>query len=73
MFFIFDCNDQIVGNPEGYNTMRGAQTQCDNHRAPAYRAIWAAIAARDARDDAAGVPHDKRDRGICSIRLIEGK
>lgn len=29
MFFIFDCNDQIVGNPKGYKTHKGAQTQCN--------------------------------------------
>jgi hypothetical protein len=29
MFFIFDCNDAIVGNPKGYKTHRGAKTQCN--------------------------------------------
>jgi hypothetical protein len=29
MFFIFDCNNDIVGNPKGYKTHRGAQTQCN--------------------------------------------
>jgi hypothetical protein len=29
MFFIFDCNNEIVGNPKGYKTHRGAQTQCN--------------------------------------------
>jgi len=29
MFFIFDCNDNIVGNPKGYKTHRGASTQCN--------------------------------------------
>jgi hypothetical protein len=29
MFFIFDCNKSIVGNPKGYKTHRGAQTQCE--------------------------------------------
>jgi hypothetical protein len=32
MFFIFDCNDDIVGNPKGYKTHRGAQTQCNLDR-----------------------------------------
>lgn len=29
MYFIFDCNGQIVGNPKGYKTHKGAQTQCN--------------------------------------------
>jgi hypothetical protein len=29
MFFIFDCNGDIVGNPKGYKTHQGAQTQCE--------------------------------------------
>ena len=34
MFYIRDCNDNIVGNPNGYKTMRGAQAQT-NIRKPA--------------------------------------
>ena len=33
MFFIYDCNDAVVGNPKGYKTHRGAQTQCNLDRA----------------------------------------
>lgn len=29
MFFIFDCHNQIVGNPKGYKTYKGALTQCN--------------------------------------------
>jgi hypothetical protein len=29
MFFIFDCNGQIVGNTKGYKTHKGAQAQCN--------------------------------------------
>jgi hypothetical protein len=29
MFFIFDCNGDIVGNPKGYKTHKGASTQCN--------------------------------------------
>jgi hypothetical protein len=29
MFFIFDCNGDIVGNPKGYKTHKGAATQCN--------------------------------------------
>lgn len=29
MFFIFDCNNNIVGNPKGYRTHKGASRQCN--------------------------------------------
>jgi ribosomal protein L35 len=29
MFFIFDCNKDIVGNLNGYKTHKGAQAQCE--------------------------------------------
>jgi hypothetical protein len=32
MFFIFDCNNDIVGNPKGYKTHKGAQAQCNLDR-----------------------------------------
>ena len=32
MFYIFDCNDAIVGNPKGYKTHKGAQAQCNLDR-----------------------------------------
>jgi hypothetical protein len=49
-FFIRDCNGQIVGNPKGYETMRGAQAQTANWRSPAARAIADAFQARAADD-----------------------
>jgi hypothetical protein len=71
MFFIRDCNDAIVGNPKGYKTMRGAEAQYANKRSAVYRAIWAAVDARKAAEDAAGIPLEARGRRICSIRLNE--
>lgn len=47
-FFIRDCNGQIVGNPKGYETHRGAQAQAANWRSPAARAIAQAFQARAA-------------------------
>jgi hypothetical protein len=41
-FFIFDCNGDIVGNPKGYRTIRGAIQQQSQKGSPAWRAIWAA-------------------------------
>jgi hypothetical protein len=67
-FFIRDCNDQIVGNPKGYKTMRGAESQTSRRR-PAGRAIWAAVDARKAAEAAAGTPINLRGTRICSIKL----
>ena len=50
-FFIFDCNDNIVGNPNGYRTIRGAIQQKERRGSPAYRAIWAAYENRANKDD----------------------
>ena len=50
MFYIFDCNDNIVGNPKGYRTIRGAQAQTNNHRSKIYCDLWAAFEAQSARD-----------------------
>jgi multidrug efflux pump subunit AcrA (membrane-fusion protein) len=71
MFYIFDCNDQIVGNQKGYRTMRGAQSQYENHRTKVHKAIWAAVDARKAAEDAANIAREKRGGRICSIRLKE--
>ena len=43
-FYIRDCNGQIVGNPKGYATMRGAQAQTANWRSPAAQAFQARAA-----------------------------
>lgn len=32
MFYIFDCNNDIVGNPKGYKTHRGAQMTGEKSR-----------------------------------------
>jgi hypothetical protein len=69
MFYIRDCNDQIVGNPNGYATMRGAEAQYANHRSKVYRAIWAAVDARKAAEAAADIPLDQRATRICSISM----
>ena len=29
MYFIFNCNGDILGNPKGYKTHKGAQAQCE--------------------------------------------
>ncbi len=63
MFFIRDCNDQIVGNPKGYRTMRGAESQRDMHGTVANRAIWAAFWAKDEKLPNGSILH------VSSIKL----
>lgn len=49
-FFIRDCAGNIVGNPAGYRTMRGAMREANRRGSPAYNAIYAADAARTDTD-----------------------
>lgn len=70
MFFIRDCNDNVVGNADGYKTMRGAQAQT-NPRKPAGRAIWAAYETRNAMYEQTCMPLPLRRRNVSSIRLNE--
>ena len=69
MYFIRDCNNNIVGNPKGYATFRGAVKQQDTPGTPAYRAIWSAYDTRAAQERADHVPFNIRSTNICSIRL----
>lgn len=68
-FFIRDCNDTIVGNPQGYRTIRGAVAQQDSPRSKAYQAIRAAYDARVAYYDATCMPLPLRRRNLCSVRM----
>jgi len=47
-FFIFDCNDNIVGNPKGYPTIKGAIIQENKSGSKAYNAIAKAYSERKA-------------------------
>jgi hypothetical protein len=40
MYYIYDCNDQIVGNPKGYRTFRGANQQANGKRSKVYQVLW---------------------------------
>ena len=68
MFYIRDCNDNIVGNPAGYRTMRGAEAQYANRRSKVYRAIWAAFDARAVSYDNNRTPLEERRRNIMTIQ-----
>lgn len=55
-FFIRDCYDNIVGNPQGYATFKGASRQANSPRLPAGRAIWENFNRKSDEDAAKGVP-----------------
>jgi hypothetical protein len=40
MFFIYDCNDQVAGNPKGYRTFRGANQQANGRKSKLYHTLW---------------------------------
>jgi hypothetical protein len=40
MFFIFDCNGSIVGNPKGYATHKGAQQQANCEKTKTWGQLW---------------------------------
>lgn len=43
MFYIYDCQNRIVGNPKGYRTMNGALREARKKKSKAYRQIWQAF------------------------------
>ena len=57
MYFIYDCNNNVVGNSKGYRTHKSAATGI---RYPACKAIWAAYEARA----------NKSDNFLCSIKAV---
>jgi hypothetical protein len=50
MFYILDCSDEIVGNPKGYRTFRGANQQAHSPRSKVYREIWSRYYAKRQSD-----------------------
>jgi hypothetical protein len=66
-FFIRDCNGQIVGNPQGYRTIKGAITQKNLKGSPVWRAIWQAYSERELAYVAAGTPVSERENNLASI------
>ena len=65
MYFIYDCNGNIVGNPKGYRTYNGAERQQNSKKSIANKAIWNAYYLK------ASNPTNS-DNLVCSIKLIEG-
>lgn len=62
-FFIFNCKDEIVGNPKGYPTIKGAIKQQNTIGSKAYNGIWDAFYELEAMN--AG------NRNISTIHQIE--
>lgn len=50
MYFIFDCSGNIVGNPRGYRTYKGARIQENSPNSTARKAILIAYAMQTTRD-----------------------
>ena len=38
--FLFDCNDNIVGNPKGYKNFTSARIQAESKYSKTYNEIW---------------------------------
>lgn len=42
-YFILDCFGNIVGNPKGYRTIKGANREQNRRGSKAFNAIWPAF------------------------------
>lgn len=69
MYFIYDCFNNVVGNPNGYPTFKGANRQANMRTSKAFKAIWDSFHIQNEALDAAGEP--QYDRRIYSIKLKE--
>ena len=64
MYFIFDCNGDIVGNFKGYRTHKGAETQCNlDGKTKVMQTLWARFHAQ--------AQIDNRETRIYSIRWVD--
>ena len=46
-YYIRNCKGEIVGNPKGYRTFKGASRQMNGTRTKAGRQIWEAFQSRE--------------------------
>lgn len=65
MFYIRNCNGDIVGNPNGYRTHKGAQRQAEMRTSKAYAQIWHDFYASETSEN------KKENRLIYSITHTE--
>lgn len=68
-YFIRDCLNQIVGNPKGYLTHKGAERQCNMTSSKVFGQIWNTFNTESDKQDAQGVPAS--GRLIYSIKIEE--
>ena len=62
MYFIYDCNNSIIGNPKGYRTYRGASQQASG-KTKVKTLIWDRFHGRD----------NKKDTWVSAIKLVDKK
>lgn len=67
MFYIKDCYGNIVGNPKGYKTMRGAKAQADSVKTKIGKHLWAMHEKHIEEQEKAGKTGWQIDRLIYSI------
>ena len=67
MYFIYDCFNNVVGNPNGYPTFKGANRQANMRTSKAFKAIWVNFHIQNEVLDAAGEP--QYGRRIYSIKV----
>lgn len=52
MYYIYDCNGEVIGNPKGYRTFRGANQQANSRWSKVYPKLWATYEKRKAQEPA---------------------
>lgn len=67
MYFIYDCFNNVVGNPKGYPTFKGANRQANMRTSKTFKAIWDSFHIKNEQLDAAG--ESQYDRVIYWIRV----
>lgn len=67
-FFIYNCFGDIVGNPEGYKTIKGARAQADSVKTKTGKAIRYAHDAHIDAQEKRGLVGWKIDRTLYSIK-----
>jgi hypothetical protein len=53
MYKIRDCEERLVGNPDGYKSLAMALSVMNRHNGKVYKALQAAMSERSARDPGA--------------------
>lgn len=68
MYFIRNARGEIVGNPKGYRTLKGATTQADNKLYPMLEAV-----GKEVHEEYIAANPDYNDRSylICEIKKLD--